>query len=47
MEKYSSLGFPNANVKWFEGGKLNITANCLDRHLEKKGAPIKSNFDSK
>lgn len=24
-------------VKWFEGGKLNITENCLDRHLEKIG----------
>lgn len=27
----------NAEVKWFEGGKLNITENCLDRHLEKNG----------
>lgn len=24
-------------VKWFEGGKLNITENCLDRHLEVNG----------
>ncbi|HET8573986.1 MAG TPA: acetate--CoA ligase [Edaphocola sp.] len=23
-------------VKWFPGGKLNITENCLDRHLEDK-----------
>ncbi len=23
----------NADVKWFVGGKLNITENCLDRHL--------------
>ena len=22
--------------KWFEGGKLNITKNALDRHLKKK-----------
>jgi len=21
-------------VKWFQGGKLNVTANCLDRHLK-------------
>src|SRR5437764_4777586 len=20
--------------KWFEGGKLNVSANCLDRHVE-------------
>lgn len=24
-------------IKWFEGGKTNITYNCLDRHLEKRG----------
>ena len=24
-------------VKWFEGAKLNITENCIDRHLEKRG----------
>ena len=26
-----------SEVKWFEGGKLNITENCLDRHLKKQG----------
>ena len=26
--------FKEPHVKWFEGGKLNITENCLDRHLE-------------
>lgn len=29
--------FDEPNVKWFEGGKLNITENCLDRHLESRG----------
>ncbi len=24
-------------VKWFLGGKLNISYNCLDRHLAKRG----------
>ena len=24
-------------IKWFEGGKTNITYNCLDRHLETRG----------
>ena len=23
-----------ANTKWFEGGKINISVNCIDRHLE-------------
>ncbi len=25
------------NIKWFINGKLNITENCLDRHLESMG----------
>lgn len=29
--------FTEPNVKWFEGGKLNITENCLDRHIYKYG----------
>jgi acetyl-CoA synthetase len=29
--------FSEPNVKWFENGKLNITENCLDRHLAEKG----------
>ena len=31
-----SWDFTKPEIKWFEGGKLNITENCLDRHLEKK-----------
>ncbi len=27
----------HANVRWFDGGRLNITENCLDRHLADKG----------
>jgi len=26
--------FVNANIKWFDGGKLNACYNCLDRHVE-------------
>ncbi|QMW04472.1 acetate--CoA ligase [Spirosoma foliorum] len=29
--------FNEPNVKWFIGGKLNITENCLDRHLAERG----------
>jgi len=25
------------HIKWFEGGKLNASYNCLDRHLETRG----------
>ncbi|WP_336107562.1 acetate--CoA ligase [Thalassospira sp. CH_XMU1420-2] len=24
-------------IKWYEDGTLNVSANCLDRHLEKRG----------
>lgn len=30
--------FTEPDVKWFVGGKLNITENCLDRHLATKGS---------
>ncbi len=26
--------FEDPKIEWFKGGKLNITENCLDRHLE-------------
>ena len=29
--------FREPRVRWFEGAKLNITENCLDRHLADKG----------
>jgi acetyl-CoA synthetase len=27
----------NLNIKWFAGGKLNVSWNCLDRHLDTRG----------
>ncbi len=30
--------FTEPAIKWFGGARLNITENCLDRHLEKNGA---------
>ncbi|MFH4965554.1 acetate--CoA ligase [Gaetbulibacter sp. M235] len=29
--------FSIPEIKWFEGAKLNITENCIDRHLRTKG----------
>lgn len=34
-DKVLEWNFKEPDVKWFKGGKLNITENCLDRHLEK------------
>ncbi|MBC8266980.1 MAG: acetate--CoA ligase [Flavobacteriales bacterium] len=36
-DKVLSWDFTKPEIKWFEGGELNITENCLDRHLEKRG----------
>lgn len=36
-DKAHSGSFEEGNVKWFEGGKLNIVENCLDRHLDTMG----------
>jgi len=30
----------NLSIKWFEDGALNASANCLDRHLAKRGDQI-------
>jgi acetyl-CoA synthetase len=36
-EKVLEWNFREPDVKWFGGGKLNITENCLDRHLATLG----------
>ncbi len=33
-DKVSDVDFTKAKIKWFEGGKLNVSYNCLDRHVE-------------
>ena len=29
--------YSKAHIRWFEGGKLNVSYNCLDRHLAERG----------
>ena len=36
-DKVLDWNFDEPNVKWFKNGKLNITENCLDRHLTSHG----------
>ena len=31
---------PPVSIKWYEGGKLNVSANCIDRHLETRGDQV-------
>jgi len=35
-DKVLDWNFSEPSIKWFTGGKLNITENCLDRHLAEK-----------
>jgi acetyl-CoA synthetase len=37
-DKVLDWNFKEPRVRWFEGAKLNITENCLDRHLPEKAA---------
>ncbi len=36
-DKVLSWDFSKPEVKWFEGAQLNITENCIDRHLATRG----------
>jgi acetyl-CoA synthetase len=36
-DKVLEWNFKEPKVEWFSGGKLNITENCIDRHLETMG----------
>ncbi len=36
-ESVLKFSMEEAQFSWFEGGKTNITVNCLDRHLESNG----------
>ncbi|MGI9353989.1 MAG: acetate--CoA ligase [Rhizobiaceae bacterium] len=45
IKPYSKAGnwiyeYPNVDIKWFEDGTLNVSANCIDRHLEKRGDQV-------
>ena len=35
--KNTSFEYPDVSIKWFEDGTLNVAANCVDRHLKKRG----------
>ena len=36
--KNTSFAPGNIDIKWFEDGTLNASANCIDRHLDARGA---------
>lgn len=36
-DKVLNWNFKEPTIEWFKGGKLNITENCIDRHLDELG----------
>ena len=36
-DKVLDCDFKKVHIKWFLNGKLNVSYNCLDRHLESRG----------
>ena len=35
--KNTTFASPDVSIKWFEDGTLNVSANCIDRHLTTRG----------
>ena len=35
--KNTSFSWPDVSIRWFEEGTLNVSANCVDRHLAERG----------
>ncbi|MAM61508.1 MAG: acetate--CoA ligase [Maritimibacter sp.] len=35
--KNTSFDYHNVSIKWFEDGELNVSVNCVDRHLPTRG----------
>ena len=38
--KVQDWDYNEANINWFVGGKLNVSYNCLDRHLDTRGDQV-------
>ena len=38
--KNTSFAYPDVSIKWFEDGTLNVSVNCVDRHLKRRGDQV-------
>ena len=38
--KNTTFEYPDVSIKWFEDGVLNLSANCIDRHLPTRGEDV-------
>ncbi|TXL15073.1 acetate--CoA ligase [Methylococcaceae bacterium HT4] len=39
-DKVMEYDYPKGEISWFAGGKLNVSVNCLDRHLATRGDQV-------
>ena len=39
-DKVLDWDFTKGHIEWFKGGQLNVSYNCLDRHLESRGDQV-------
>lgn len=39
-QKVSDVDLMHGKARWFEGGKLNVTTNCIDRHLSDRADQV-------
>ncbi len=38
--KNTTFEYPDVSIKWFEDGELNVSVNCIDRHLASRGDQV-------
>ncbi|MEY3082445.1 MAG: acetate--CoA ligase, partial [Pseudomonadota bacterium] len=38
--KNTTYAYPKVSIKWYEDGVLNVSYNCIDRHLKKRGDQV-------
>ena len=39
-DKVCDWDYAKGHIRWFEGGKLNVSENCLDRHVASRGDQV-------
>ncbi len=44
-QRVSDCDFNQGRIRWFEGGTLNVSYNCLDRHLSERGDQVALLFE--
>jgi acetyl-CoA synthetase len=39
-DRVMDYDYPKGSIRWFEGGTLNVSVNCIDRHLETRSDQV-------